>query len=50
MDVTTSPGPSGRFIVTALSTYFHVKDRVFRQYHGARDKDSFISFVEDRKW
>ena len=27
-----------------------MKDGVFRQYRGARDKDSFISFVEDRKW
>jgi len=50
VDVTTSPGLSGRFMVTALPTIFHVKDGVFRQYRGARDKDSFISFVEDRKW
>ena len=27
-----------------------MKDGVFRQYRGARDKDSFISFVEDKKW
>ena len=32
------------------SSYFSVKDGVFRQYRGARDKDSFISFVEDKKW
>merc|ERR1719322_1737327 len=50
VDVTASPGLSGRFMVTALPTIFHVKDGVFRQYRGARDKDSFISFVEDRKW
>merc|ERR1711970_1572330 len=50
VDVTTSPGLSGRFMVTALPTIFHVKDGVFRQYRGAREKDSFISFVEDRKW
>merc|ERR1712029_197312 len=50
VDVTTSPGLSGRFIVTALPTIFHVKDGVFRQYRGARDKDSFISFIEDKKW
>merc|ERR1712141_382648 len=49
-DVTTSPGLSGRFMVTALPTIFHVKDGVFRQYRGARDKDSFISFVEGKKW
>merc|ERR1711923_625793 len=50
VDVTTSPGLSGRFMVTALPTIFHVKDGVFRQYRGARDKDSFISFVEEKKW
>merc|ERR1712130_373677 len=50
VDVTTSPGLSGRFMVTALPTIFHVKDGGFRQYRGARDKDSFISFVEDKKW
>lgn len=50
VDVTESPGLSGRFMVTALPTIFHVKDGVFRQYRGARDKDSLISFVEDRRW
>lgn len=50
VDVTASPGLSGRFMVTALPTIFHVKDGVFRQYRGARDKDSFISFIEDKKW
>merc|ERR1712227_291803 len=50
VDVTLSPGLSGRFMVTALPTIFHVKDGVFRQYRGARDKDSFISFIEDKKW
>merc|ERR1711910_92704 len=50
VDVTSGPGLSGRFMVTALPTIFHVKDGVFRQYRGARDKDSFISFVEDKKW
>jgi hypothetical protein len=49
-DVTKSPGLSGRFLVTALPTIYHVKDGVFRQYQGSRDKDSFISFVEDKKW
>ncbi|XP_069677514.1 thioredoxin-related transmembrane protein 1 isoform X1 [Periplaneta americana] len=50
VDVTTSPGLSGRFMVTALPTIFHVMDGEFRQYRGARDKDAFISFVEDKKW
>ena len=30
--------------------YFSVKDSVFRQYRGPRDKDSLITFVEERKW
>jgi len=50
VDVTVSPGLSGRFMVTALPTIFHVKDGVFRQYRGARDKDSFITFIEEKKW
>nr|XP_023028453.1 thioredoxin-related transmembrane protein 1-like [Leptinotarsa decemlineata] len=50
VDVTTSPGLSGRFIVTALPTIFHVIDGKFRQYKGVRDKDSFSSFIEDKKW
>ena len=27
-----------------------VKNGEFRQYRGARDKDSFISFIEEKKW
>ncbi|GJQ67721.1 hypothetical protein Trydic_g16541 [Trypoxylus dichotomus] len=50
VDVTTSPGLSGRFMVTALPTIFHVINGQFRQYKGTRDKDSFISFIEDKKW
>jgi len=50
VDVTRNPGLSGRFLVTALPTIFHVKDGIFRQYRGARDKDSFISFIEEKKW
>ncbi|CAI4225075.1 unnamed protein product [Auanema sp. JU1783] len=50
VDVTINPGLSGRFLVTALPTIYHVKDGVFRVYSGSRDKNDFISFVEDRKW
>ncbi|KAG8199934.1 hypothetical protein JTE90_006181 [Oedothorax gibbosus] len=50
VDITINPGLSGRFMITALPTIFHVKDGVFRQYRGSRDKDSFISFVEEKKW
>jgi len=50
VDVTASPGLSGRFMVTALPTIYHVKDGEFRQYRGSRDKDEFINYVEDKKW
>lgn len=50
VDVTANPGLSGRFMVTALPTMYHVKDGVFRQYRGSRDKESFINFVEEKRW
>ncbi|KAL3113492.1 hypothetical protein niasHT_013602 [Heterodera trifolii] len=50
IDVTTNPGLSGRFLVTALPTIYHVKDGVFRLYAGPRDKNDFISFIEDKRW
>uniref|UniRef100_A0A0N4Z4P9 Thioredoxin-related transmembrane protein 1 n=1 Tax=Parastrongyloides trichosuri TaxID=131310 RepID=A0A0N4Z4P9_PARTI len=50
VDVTINPGLSGRFLVTALPTIYHVKDGVFRQYSGPRDKSDFIAFVEEKKW
>ena len=50
IDVTTNPGLSGRFLVTALPTIYHVKDGVFRLYAGPRDKNDFISFIEEKHW
>ncbi|XP_053620676.1 thioredoxin-related transmembrane protein 1-like [Plodia interpunctella] len=50
VDVTRSPGLSGRFMVTALPTIFHVKDGSFRQYKGPRDVESLLSFVEQARW
>lgn len=50
VDVTKSPGLSGRFVVTALPTIFHVKDGEFRQYKGPRDADSMLGFVEQQRW
>ena len=29
---------------------FSVKDGAFRQYRGSRDKDEFMSFIEEKKW
>lgn len=50
VDVTANPGLSGRFMVTALPTIYHVKDGVFRQYKGSRDSNSFVSYVEEKRW
>ncbi|KRX71473.1 Thioredoxin-related transmembrane protein 1, partial [Trichinella sp. T6] len=50
VDVTSNPGLSGRFLVTALPTILHVKDGIFRTYTGARDKEDFVSFIEKKKW
>ncbi|CAK1594829.1 unnamed protein product [Parnassius mnemosyne] len=50
VDVTKSPGLSGRFVVTALPTIFHVKDGEFRQYKGPRDADAMLFYVEEEKW
>lgn len=50
VDVTVSPGLSGRFMVTALPTIFHVINGEFRQYRGSRDIESFLSFIKHKKW
>ncbi|KAI6190475.1 Thioredoxin [Aphelenchoides bicaudatus] len=50
IDVTENPGLSGRFLVTALPTIYHVKDGVFRVYSGPRDKEAFITFVEEKQY
>ncbi|XP_076245370.1 uncharacterized protein LOC143185926 [Calliopsis andreniformis] len=50
VDVTDSPGLSGRFMVTALPTIYHVKDGIFRQYKSPRDKNSLIEFVSEKTW
>lgn len=39
-----------RFFVTALPTIFHVSNGEFRRYSGSRDMNSFMSFVEEKKW
>lgn len=35
---------------TAFEICFSVLNGEFRQYRGARDKEAFISFIEDKKW
>ncbi|KAL5015587.1 hypothetical protein ScPMuIL_007330, partial [Solemya velum] len=50
VDVTENPGLSGRFLVTALPTLYHVKDGVFRQYLGGRKEQDLHEFIEEKKW
>ncbi|XP_029164126.1 thioredoxin-related transmembrane protein 1 [Nylanderia fulva] len=50
IDVTDSPGLSGRFMVTALPTIFHVNNGIFRQYRSPRDEASLIEFVSKKTW
>ncbi|XP_033736201.1 thioredoxin-related transmembrane protein 1-like [Pecten maximus] len=50
VDVTENPGLSGRFLVSALPTVYHVKDGVFRQYKGGRKENELVSFIDDKKW
>ncbi|XP_011708284.1 PREDICTED: thioredoxin-related transmembrane protein 1-like [Wasmannia auropunctata] len=50
IDVTDSPGLSGRFLVTALPTIYHVNNGIFRQYKSPRDKASLIEFVSKKTW
>ncbi|XP_065563025.1 thioredoxin-related transmembrane protein 1-like [Artemia franciscana] len=48
VDVTDSPAFfSGRFMVTALPTIFHVIDGEFREFIGRRGKDDFVTFIEE---
>jgi len=50
VDVTLSPGLSGRFLITSLPTILHVKEGEFRQYTKKREKDSLIDYVEKAQW
>jgi len=50
VDVTQSPGLSGRFLITSLPTILHVKNGEFRQYTKKREKDSLIDYVEKAEW
>lgn len=49
-DVTINAGLSGRFLVTAFPTIFHIKNGIFRKYTGSRTKEAFINFIKEKKW
>ncbi|KAH3712115.1 thioredoxin-related transmembrane protein 1-like [Dreissena polymorpha] len=50
VDVTVNPGLSGRFLITALPSIYHVKKGVFRQYLGGRQETDLITYIDDKKW
>lgn len=50
VDITKQPGLSGRFMVTALPTFFHAKDGSFRRYVGERTTSEFRTYVGYKKW
>merc|ERR1711981_1478333 len=50
VDITTSPVLTGRCLITALPTIFHVKDGEFRQFKGSRKVKDFLDFVEEKQW
>merc|ERR1712156_875706 len=49
-DITLSPILTGRCLITALPTIFHVKNGVFRQFRGNRQIEDFLAFVEEKHW
>jgi len=50
VDITLSPVLTGRCLITALPTIFHIKDGVFRQFRGSRKTKDFLDFIEDKQW
>ncbi|KAL4239080.1 Thioredoxin-related transmembrane protein 1 [Mactra antiquata] len=50
IDVTECPGLSGRFLITALPSIYHVKDGIFRQYTGGRTENDLVTFIDDKHW
>ncbi|XP_033105358.1 thioredoxin-related transmembrane protein 1-like [Anneissia japonica] len=50
VDVTAYPGLSGRFVITALPTIYHVINGEYRKYQGGRTEDDIIQFIQERKY
>ncbi|XP_055339990.1 thioredoxin-related transmembrane protein 1-like [Paramacrobiotus metropolitanus] len=50
VDVHAHPGLSGRFLISALPTVYHVKEGEFRQYTGVRDRERMMRFMEEKDW
>uniref|UniRef100_H2ZNI5 Thioredoxin domain-containing protein n=1 Tax=Ciona savignyi TaxID=51511 RepID=H2ZNI5_CIOSA len=50
VDITEELGLSGRFMVTALPTFYHAIDGEFRRYNGDRSSDSMHTYIEQKTW
>lgn len=50
VDITASPVLTGRCLITALPTIFHIKNGVFRQFKGSRQTKDFLDFVEEKQY
>ena len=50
VDITLSPVLTGRCLITALPTIFHIKDGVFRQFRGSPSIKDFLDFIEEKQW
>ncbi|XP_022095686.1 thioredoxin-related transmembrane protein 1-like isoform X2 [Acanthaster planci] len=50
IDVSASPGLSGRFLVTSLPTFYHVRNGEFRVYTGSRNKEDFVGYIAHKRY
>ncbi|CAK8690058.1 unnamed protein product [Clavelina lepadiformis] len=50
VDITREPGLSGRFMVTALPTFYHAKEGEFRRYNNARSSDAMYEYIHSDGW
>ncbi|GAU98639.1 hypothetical protein RvY_09758 [Ramazzottius varieornatus] len=50
VDVHEQPGLSGRFLITALPTVYHIKDGVVRYYNYIRDRERMSLWLAREDW
>jgi len=50
VDITKEAGLSGRFMVTALPTFYYGRNGEFRRYNGQRNADAMHEYVDSKLW
>ncbi|CAD5118608.1 DgyrCDS7292 [Dimorphilus gyrociliatus] len=50
IDVNEHAGLSGRFLITRLPSFYHVKDGIFRYYRGESQSEDLIDFIDEKKY